>query len=194
MTRSRVSGRSRMRAPSACATALPIAATVGPPLASPTPSGGRSAAGLTSSTSDLGHLAEAQHRIALPVARADAGRCRAARLPSSAQLAAWMMPPSSWLMRAVRVDDEPGIGGAPDAQQPDALVDLDLGDDGGVGGEVLVAGEADAAAASGAGRQPGLPVGQAARRARRPRGPADRTGPTAGRRPGPARPARPVRP
>src|SRR5262249_728251 len=39
MMRSRVSGRSRMRAPSACATALPIAAAVGPAVASPTPSG-----------------------------------------------------------------------------------------------------------------------------------------------------------
>jgi len=36
--------------PSACATALPIAPTVGPPLASPTPGGGRSAAGFIGST------------------------------------------------------------------------------------------------------------------------------------------------
>ena len=36
MIRSRFSGRSRWRAPRAWATALPIAATVGPPLASPT--------------------------------------------------------------------------------------------------------------------------------------------------------------
>jgi hypothetical protein len=42
---SRVSGRSRRRAPSAFATALPIAAAVGPAVASPMPSGGRSAFG-----------------------------------------------------------------------------------------------------------------------------------------------------
>src|SRR5205823_9270057 len=44
----------------------------------------------------LGHLAEAQHRVALPVARADAAGVEPH--PSfKAQLAAWMMPPSSWL-------------------------------------------------------------------------------------------------
>ena len=55
--------------------------------------------------------------------------------------------------RAVRVDDETGIGGAPHPDEPDALLDLDLGDDRGIGGHVLVAGKADAAAAPGAGRQ-----------------------------------------
>src|SRR5581483_10016761 len=50
ITRSRVIGRSRTRAPSACATALPTAATVGPPDASPMPSGGLSVCAPTSST------------------------------------------------------------------------------------------------------------------------------------------------
>ena len=40
MMRSRVSGMSWMRTPSACATALPMAAAVGPTVHSPTPSGG----------------------------------------------------------------------------------------------------------------------------------------------------------
>ena len=48
--RSRVSGRSRMRAPSACATALPMAAAVGPIVHSPTPSE-RCSSASTSSTS-----------------------------------------------------------------------------------------------------------------------------------------------
>ncbi len=54
MTRSRERGKSRSRAPSAWATALPIAATVGPPLASPMPSGGRSASAPTSSQNTSG--------------------------------------------------------------------------------------------------------------------------------------------
>ena len=157
MTRSRVSGRSRRRAPSAWATALPIAATVGPPrrLADAE----RRLVGHRVDQLDrhLGHLAEAQHRVALPVARAD---------PGGVEPHAFLQGPAGRLDdaalelvdRAVRVDDEAGIGGAPDAQQADGFVDLDLGDDRGIGGEVLVAGEADAAAAPGAGRCSRLPA------------------------------------
>ena len=40
--------------------------------------------------------------------------------------------------------------------QPHHLLDLDLGDDRGIGGEVLVAGKAEAAALPAAGRQSGV--------------------------------------
>jgi hypothetical protein len=53
MIRSRVSGRSRMRTPSACATALPIAPAVGPNVASPSPAAISSGAS-TSSISTSG--------------------------------------------------------------------------------------------------------------------------------------------
>ena len=71
MMRSRVSGMSWMRTPSACATALPIAAAVGPTEHSPTPSDGLPAR-VDQLGLDLRHLAEAQDGIAVPVDRGDA--------------------------------------------------------------------------------------------------------------------------
>src|SRR5439155_14610929 len=77
---------------------------------------------------DFGDFAEAQDRVALPVARADAGGVEAD---------AFLQGPADRLddaafelvLGAVRVDDEPGIGGAPDAGDADLLLDLDIGDD-----------------------------------------------------------------
>src|SRR6266851_2350826 len=97
---------------------------------------------------DLGHLAEAQDRVALPVARTDAG---------GVEPHALLQGPADGLDdaafelvdRAVRIDDEAGVGGAPDAGDADTLLDLDLGDDRGICGDVFVAGEGDAAAGGG---------------------------------------------
>ena len=76
----------------------------------------------------------------------------AATLPSakrtrsfSAKLAPWMMPPSIWFFAPSGVDHQAGIGAAPHALQAHLLVDLDLGHHGREGGDVLVAGEAEAA-------------------------------------------------
>src|SRR5205085_8489090 len=65
---------------------------------------------------DLGHFAEAQYRVALPIARTDA---------VLVEPHAFLQGPAEALHdaafelvdRAVRVDDEPAIGGAPYAQQ-----------------------------------------------------------------------------
>ena len=59
-----------------------------------------------------------------------------------------MMPPSIWFLRAVRRDHQAGVGRAPDFLEPDLLVDLDLDHHGGERGDVLVAGEAEAAGAA----------------------------------------------
>ena len=65
MIRSRVSGKSRMRLPSARASALPIAAPVGPTEASPRPKVG--SFGIVDQLDlDLGNVAEAQDRIVVP--------------------------------------------------------------------------------------------------------------------------------
>ncbi len=56
------------------------------------------------------------------------------------------MPPSSWLVAPSGLMTSFGVGGAPDLRDADALVDLDFGDDGCVGGEVLVARKGDATA------------------------------------------------
>ena len=81
------------------------------------------------------------------------------RTPSlSAQLAAVDDAAFELVDRAIRVDDETGIRRAPHANEADALLDLDFGDDSGVRGHIFVAGEGDAAAAPGAGRQTRLPT------------------------------------
>src|SRR5215475_8896283 len=69
--RSRVRGKSRMRAPSAWETALPIAAAVGPAVTSPTPSGTSSFV-LINSISISGTSLNFIHRISLPIIRDDA--------------------------------------------------------------------------------------------------------------------------
>ena len=60
--------------------------------------------------------------------------------------------------RPVRVDDEPAVAGAPHLHHPDCFLDLDLSNYSGIGGEVLVLREADAAAPPGAGRRPAPPA------------------------------------
>src|SRR5437763_5345393 len=73
---------------------------------------------------DLGHLAEAQHRIAFPVARADAVLVETHALlqgpAGSLHDAAFKL-----IYRAVGVDHEAGIGGAPDMNKPNGFVKFD---------------------------------------------------------------------
>src|SRR5215471_2324660 len=71
---------------------------------------------------DIGHLAEAQYRIAFPVARADAVAVEPhALLERPARClddAAFQL-----IDRAVGVDDETGVRGAPHAQQMHGFID-----------------------------------------------------------------------
>src|SRR5207248_10736933 len=107
---------------------------------------------------DLRHLAEAQHGIALPVARADAAlieshplfECPADPLHDTA---------FELVDRAVRVDDEAGVGGAPYAQHLYRVSHFNFSDYSGIGGHVLVLREADATPRAGSGRQTGPPAG-----------------------------------
>src|SRR6266446_1018921 len=106
-------------------------------------------AGVDQLDRDLRHLAEAQYRVVLPVARADAGaveahpflQCPARRVDDAA---------FELVDRAVRIDHEPGIRSTPRAVEADALLDLDLGDDRGIGGHVFVPGEGDPTTPAGA--------------------------------------------
>ena len=50
--------------------------------------------------------------------------------------------------RAVRIDHEAGIGSAPFVPQPDRFVDIELDDNGRIGGAVFIARKTDAAAAA----------------------------------------------
>ena len=145
MMRSRVSGISRIRVPRACETALPMAAAVGPPVTSPAPSGTSSLV-LISSMSISGTSLNLQDRVGFPVERGDAIvetdlflQHPACRLND---------PAFELVDHAVRIDDQAGIGRAPHVMQGDCLVDRKLDDHSGIGGAVLVAGEANAAAAA----------------------------------------------
>ena len=60
--------------------------------------------------------------------------------------------------RTVRVDDQSAIGGAPYIEDTHNFIDLNLGDDSGAAGHVLVTGEADAAAMACADRLTRAPV------------------------------------
>ena len=69
------------------------------------------------------------------------------RTPSfSAQLIAWTMPPSSWLIAPSGLITSPPSQAHHTRVTRIVSVDLDFGDDGGIGGEVLVLRKADAAA------------------------------------------------
>ena len=190
--RSRVNGMSLIRVPSACATALPIAAAVGPNVHSPMPSVGRSGAWMIS-VLDLRHLGEAQDRIALPVERRDpvalhahlllqrhAGRLHDAALELVA--------------RTIRIDHQARIGGAPDAAQPHLLIDLHLHRDRGIGGMVLVPRPAQTQARARCPPARAPTNCSAPRRSRSAAAHADRTASTAGTPPDRRRRAPPVHP
>ena len=157
MMRSRVRGMSWMRTPSAWATALPIAAAVGPHRAFADAERGIAGA-VDQFGLHLRHLAEAQDRIAVPVARGDAVLVEPHLL---------LQGPAHGLddaalelvARAVGIDHQAGIGDAPHAIDLHGLLHRDGGRHGGIGGAVLVAGEAETEALAGAGRPARGPVG-----------------------------------
>src|SRR5438477_12883957 len=100
---------------------------------------------------DLRHLAEAQHRITLPVARADAALIEPH--PLFERPADPLHDTAFELVdRAVRVDDEAYVGGAPYAQHLYRVSHFNFSDYSGIGGHVLVLREANPASLAGSGR------------------------------------------
>src|SRR5215218_7645958 len=85
----------------------------------------RMLAGCHQLAGDLRHFAEAEHRVAVPVARAHAVatkpdlflQCKTHRLDDAA---------FELVLQAIRIDDETGIGRTPDAFDANVLLDLDL--------------------------------------------------------------------
>src|SRR5262249_4153232 len=114
---------------------------------------------------DRRHLREAQDRIIVPGDRGDAAVREPHRLldgPARRLDGAAL----DLIARAVRPDDQPAVDRAPDLFDPHGLLDLHLGDDGGITRLVLVTRETQAARAAAA-------AFAAARPAAHPRGGLD---------------------
>ena len=113
-----------MRTPSAWATALPIAAAVGPTVHSPTPSEGLPAPS-TSSASHLGHLAEAAGSDSCP-SRREAMPCSSNRTCSfRVQLTRLDDAALELVARTVGIDHQAGIDDGPHAIDLHGLLDRD---------------------------------------------------------------------
>ena len=156
MMRSRVSGRSRMRAPSACDTALPIAAAVGPAVDF-ADAERHLVLGVDQFDVDLRHLAEFQHRIGLPVERGMTPLSKRT-CSLSTQLADWMMPPSSWLIAPSGLMTRPASVAHHTCARRISSATSSSTTTAAVGGAVLVARKGDAAAMAGAARLFGIPA------------------------------------
>ncbi len=123
ITRSRVIGRSRIRAPTHYQSPRPS----DPPVASPSPSRRQIGERVYQLDEEFRHLGETQHRmIALPIARADSDGVEPhafLQCPTNA----WMIPPSSWLIAPSGLMTSPPSAATPYIEDAHAFIDLNLG-------------------------------------------------------------------